>query len=81
LTDLRRLYFDSLVYEADALEILVRRVGAEKVLLGGDFPFDMGVSDSPERLDAVTTPDAAEREAIRGHRRRTPEPHNDNEAH
>ena len=62
---LRRFYYDSLVYEPDALEILVRRVGTERVLLGSDFPFDMGVRDPLERLDAVTL-DPAERDAIRG---------------
>lgn len=50
---LRRLYFDSLVYEPDALRALVARVGAEHVLLGTDFPFDMGVEDPLERLGAA----------------------------
>jgi aminocarboxymuconate-semialdehyde decarboxylase len=63
---LRRLYYDSLVYESDALEVLIRRVGAQRVLLGSDFPFDMGVTDPLERLDAVTALDATDREAIRG---------------
>jgi aminocarboxymuconate-semialdehyde decarboxylase len=42
---LRKLWFDSLVYEAELLEALVERVGVERVLLGSDFPFDMGVED------------------------------------
>lgn len=32
------LYFDSCVYEADVLAQLVRRVGADRVVLGSDYP-------------------------------------------
>jgi aminocarboxymuconate-semialdehyde decarboxylase len=63
---LRRLYFDSLVFEPDALAALVARAGADRVMLGSDFPFDMGVEDPLERLEATTSLSGAEREAIRG---------------
>jgi len=35
---LRMLYYDSCVYETEVLEALVRRVGADRVLLGSDYP-------------------------------------------
>jgi aminocarboxymuconate-semialdehyde decarboxylase len=35
---LRMLYFDSCVYERPVLEHLVERVGAERVVLGSDYP-------------------------------------------
>jgi aminocarboxymuconate-semialdehyde decarboxylase len=35
---LRMLYFDSCVYEPEVLEALVRRVGADRVVLGSDYP-------------------------------------------
>src|SRR5258708_33256677 len=35
---LRMLYFDSCVYETEVLEALVRRVGADQVVLGSDYP-------------------------------------------
>jgi aminocarboxymuconate-semialdehyde decarboxylase len=50
---LRRIWFDSLVHTPDALRHLVRVVGAERVLLGSDYPFDMGVADPVERLAAA----------------------------
>jgi aminocarboxymuconate-semialdehyde decarboxylase len=35
---LRMLYFDSCVYETEVLEALVKRVGADRVVLGSDYP-------------------------------------------
>ena len=35
---LRMLYFDSCVYETDVLAQLVKRVGADRVVLGSDYP-------------------------------------------
>jgi aminocarboxymuconate-semialdehyde decarboxylase len=63
---LRRLYFDALVYDPEQLEALVARVGADRVLLGSDYPFDMGVEDPLERLAAAAGLSAGEREAIAG---------------
>jgi len=62
---LRELYFDSLVYSPQALQALVTQVGAERVMLGSDFPFDMGVSDPLERLAAAQLA-PADFDAIRG---------------
>ncbi|MBU3864981.1 amidohydrolase [Streptomyces sp. 4503] len=47
------LWFDSLVYAAQDLRNLVAAVGAERVLLGSDYPFDMGVTDPLDRLHAA----------------------------
>ncbi len=37
-----QLYFDSIVFEPEVLDFLVARVGAERVLLGSDWPFPIG---------------------------------------
>jgi aminocarboxymuconate-semialdehyde decarboxylase len=47
---LRRLRFDSLVHTPGALRALVEAAGADRVLLGTDYPFDMGVDDPVERV-------------------------------
>ena len=42
---LKRLYFDTLVYTHPQLEYLVRQYGADHVLMGTDYPADMGEID------------------------------------
>ncbi|MBB2914245.1 aminocarboxymuconate-semialdehyde decarboxylase [Streptosporangium becharense] len=62
---LRRVWFDSLVYEPAALRALVEVAGPSRVVLGSDHPFDMGVTDPVDRLRAAgLDPDAFD--AIRG---------------
>jgi predicted TIM-barrel fold metal-dependent hydrolase len=62
---LRRMWFDSLVYTPQALRHLVEAVGADRVVLGSDYPFDMGVLDPVDRLAAAGLAPADE-QAIRG---------------
>lgn len=50
---LNGLWFDSLVHSPAALRALVEVVGADRVLLGSDSPFDMGVEDPVDRVRAA----------------------------
>src|SRR5574341_478414 len=45
---LARFYYDTVVHDADLLRNLVETVGADHVLLGSDYPFDMGVERPAE---------------------------------
>jgi aminocarboxymuconate-semialdehyde decarboxylase len=42
---MKQLYFDSVVFEPDQLEFLIRKYGADHILLGTDYPYDMGEGD------------------------------------
>jgi aminocarboxymuconate-semialdehyde decarboxylase len=42
---LRKFYFDTMVFETDQLKFLVDKYGADHVLLGTDYPYDMGDED------------------------------------
>jgi len=64
-TLLRRTFVDSLVYTPEQLRHLVDVMGPTQVTLGSDYPFDMGVEDPVDRLEAAGF-DAATTEAIRG---------------
>jgi aminocarboxymuconate-semialdehyde decarboxylase len=61
----RRMWFDSLVYTPLALRQLVEAVGADRVVLGSDYPFDMGVTDPVDRLAAAAL-EPEQEQAIRG---------------
>jgi predicted TIM-barrel fold metal-dependent hydrolase len=39
---LKRMYFDTIVHSSAALQYLVRVVGADRVVVGTDFPMAMG---------------------------------------
>jgi aminocarboxymuconate-semialdehyde decarboxylase len=55
---LRRIWYDALVYTPQALRHLVEVAGSDKVVLGTDYPFDMGVTDPVERATAAALPAA-----------------------
>ncbi len=47
---LRRFYYDTIVHSAAALEYLIRMVGADRVVIGTDFPMAMGDFDPVARV-------------------------------
>ncbi len=67
---LRRLYFDSLVHTPEALRALVAAAGPDRILLGSDHPFDMGVPDPVVRLAAAGLSPADEHAIRTGNARR-----------
>jgi aminocarboxymuconate-semialdehyde decarboxylase len=55
-----RIYFDSLVHDADMLRFLLRLAGPERVALGSDYPFPLGeevagrlIESMPDLSDAT----------------------------
>jgi aminocarboxymuconate-semialdehyde decarboxylase len=65
LDGFRRLYFDTVLFEPLALRFLCDVVGADKVMLGSDYPFGIGDPDPAAVVDA-TPLTAPERRAILG---------------
>lgn len=63
---LRRMWFDTLVYEPEALRHLVSVVGASQLVVGSDYPFDMGDYDPHGLIAATPGLDEAQRAAILG---------------
>jgi aminocarboxymuconate-semialdehyde decarboxylase len=57
---LRQIWYDALVYTPQALRHLVEAVGADRVAIGTDYPFDMGVTDPAERVRAAGLPAAGQ---------------------
>lgn len=47
---LRKVYFDSVVFTHHQLEYLVKLYGADRILMGSDYPFDMADYDPVEHI-------------------------------
>jgi aminocarboxymuconate-semialdehyde decarboxylase len=67
---LDRFYFDTIVHSKEVLEFLVGNAGSARVLLGSDYPFDMGMPDGVLQVRGLSIP-AAEQAAILGGRAQT----------
>jgi aminocarboxymuconate-semialdehyde decarboxylase len=50
----RRLYFDTVLFEARALRFLCDVAGAEKVVLGSDSPFPIGDPEPMKVIEAAS---------------------------
>ncbi len=61
---LRRFYFDTLTHDAQAARHLINKVGADRVVIGSDHPFDMGPPDLMGAIDAIPGLSASEREYV-----------------
>ncbi len=57
---LKQFYFDTITHDPVVLKSLVDLVGAEHVLLGSDYPFDMGNENPVELVRAANLGAAAE---------------------
>jgi len=64
-TSIARLYYDTILHAKPTLEFLIATAGADHVLLGSDYPFDMGNLDCVARVEALAIP-AADRDLILG---------------
>jgi aminocarboxymuconate-semialdehyde decarboxylase len=62
---LRRFYFDTVVHDPGLLKILVDTVGADRVVLGSDHPFDMG-DLTPAATVRAAGLEASDEEAVLG---------------
>ena len=66
---LKRFYFDTIVHSKQVLEFLVANAGAERVLHGSDYPFDMGMPEGVAQVRSLSV-SAADQSAILGGRAR-----------
>ena len=65
-TYLKKFYFDTITHSALALAYLIDLVGAEQVMLGSDYPFDMGYERPAELVEQLPGLSQADKQAILG---------------
>lgn len=63
---LEKFYFDSITFDPLMLKQLIDRYGADHVLLGTDYPYDMGEDDPRGLIAGVPKLSAADRRLIEG---------------
>ncbi|HEY7218355.1 MAG TPA: amidohydrolase family protein [Candidatus Binatia bacterium] len=63
---LKNLYFDTLVYDVETLDFLRRKVGAEHLMLGTDFPYILGDWQGVDKIAALPCSDAAKQAILEG---------------
>lgn len=65
-TSLKRIYFDTLVHSKEQLAQLVRTYGAKQLLMGSDYPYDMGQEDPMADIDGLDCLDDESRALVMG---------------
>jgi aminocarboxymuconate-semialdehyde decarboxylase len=65
-TYLARLFYDTVVYDEEQLAYLVRRYGSDHVLMGTDWPYDMGEPDPVGLIERAPGLDEAARSNVLG---------------
>ena len=63
---LKKFFFDTITFDPEMLGNLIDKFGAAQVLLGTDYPFDMGEEDPVGLINSVPRLPAAEKERIMG---------------
>ena len=63
---MKTFYYDTMVFQPLYLRHLVEVVGADRVMLGTDFPFDMGETDPVALIHSTDGLTDTEREGIKG---------------
>jgi len=63
---LKQFYFDTIAFDPEMLRNLIDKYGPEQVLLGTDYPFDMGEEDPVGLINSVPRLKPGEKEMIMG---------------
>jgi aminocarboxymuconate-semialdehyde decarboxylase len=59
-----RFYVDSLVHDADAVKLLTKLFGAQRVALGSDYPFPLGEAEPGKLIESMADLSASEKSQL-----------------
>jgi aminocarboxymuconate-semialdehyde decarboxylase len=62
---LERFRYDTICHSTASLEFLIASTGADRVFLGSDYPYDMGMMDCVKQVRALGIP-SVDRDTILG---------------
>ena len=55
---LKKFYFDTILHSSEALNYLINLVGPDQIMVGSDYPFDMGSYQFNDLLDEINISEA-----------------------
>lgn len=66
----KNLYFDTMVYRVDTLDYLKRIAGADRLMVGTDYPYALGDWLSVEKVEALDCPESEKMAILEGNAKR-----------
>ena len=63
----KRFYYDTILHSAPVLEFMIGHVGADRVMLGSDYPYDMAMLDCVKHVRGLKISDADKATILGGH--------------
>jgi aminocarboxymuconate-semialdehyde decarboxylase len=66
---LGRFFYDTILHARKPLEFLIASAGADRVLLGSDYPYDMGQYDTVDLIASLSLPEADKAKILGGNAR------------
>ena len=67
---LKNIYYDNMIYRVDTIDYLRRLAGADHIMVGTDYPFNLGDWKAAEKIEALDCPDSEKRAMLEGNARR-----------
>jgi aminocarboxymuconate-semialdehyde decarboxylase len=61
-----RFYVDSLLHDADALKLLLKLFGPERIAFGSDYPFSLGETHPGSLIESMTLPEKEKEQLFSG---------------
>lgn len=66
----RNLYFDNMVYMVETVDYLKRIAGADRIMVGTDYPYTLGDWKAVDKIEALECPDSEKQAMLEGNAKR-----------
>lgn len=67
---LKNIYYDNMIYRLDTIDYLRRLAGADHIMVGTDYPYNLGDWKAVEKIEALDCPESEKQLMLDGNARR-----------
>jgi aminocarboxymuconate-semialdehyde decarboxylase len=67
---LKNIYYDDMIYRLDTIKYLIGLGGVDHIMVGTDYPYDLGDWNAAKKIAQLDIPDADKRLMLDGNARR-----------